>query len=159
MNVTLLFLIRKDSIGTISDICLAMKKRGFGAGRWNGVGGKVVPPETIETAMIRETMEEIGVVPNTFEKVGIIDFFFSHKPEWNQQGHIYMSDSWDGEPAESEEMAPRWFKVSDIPYSEMWSDDSYWLPKVLENKKIRASFTFGPNDETLEHFVEIAENI
>ena len=70
-----------------------------------------------------------------------------------------MSDSWDGEPAESEEMAPRWFKVSDIPYSEMWSDDSYWLPKVLENKKIRASFTFGPNDETLEHFVEIAENI
>ena len=159
MNATLLFLVRKNPSGEITDICLAMKKRGFGAGRWNGVGGKVVPPETIEAAMLRETTEEIGVTPTAFEKVGIIDFFFSHKPEWNQQGHIYISESWSGEPSESEEMAPQWFKVSDIPYSHMWSDDSYWLPKVLEGKKIRASFTFGEGDETLEHEMKIVENI
>lgn len=29
-------------------VLLGMKKRGFGAGKWNGFGGKVQPGETIE---------------------------------------------------------------------------------------------------------------
>ncbi len=45
---TLLFL-RKNN-----HILLAMKKRGFGADRWNGVGGKLEPGETIEQALVRE---------------------------------------------------------------------------------------------------------
>jgi hypothetical protein len=39
---TLLFLVKKDATGKITEICLAMKKRGFGAGRWNGVQGQRV---------------------------------------------------------------------------------------------------------------------
>jgi 8-oxo-dGTP diphosphatase/2-hydroxy-dATP diphosphatase len=31
-----------------SRILLGMKKRGFGAGRWNGFGGKVAMAETIK---------------------------------------------------------------------------------------------------------------
>jgi hypothetical protein len=46
-NATLLFLIKKSG-DQISEICLAMKKRGFGVGRWNGAGGKVSQGETIE---------------------------------------------------------------------------------------------------------------
>jgi len=38
-NATLVFLIKKSQ-GKITDICLAMKKRGFGMNRWNGVGEK-----------------------------------------------------------------------------------------------------------------------
>ena len=41
-----------------------MKKRGFGAGRWNGFGGKVAPAETIEDAARRELLEEAGVLGN-----------------------------------------------------------------------------------------------
>jgi len=37
-NATLVFLIKKSQ-GEITDICLAMKKRGFGMNRWNRVGG------------------------------------------------------------------------------------------------------------------------
>jgi hypothetical protein len=40
-NSTLLFLVKKNG-EEITDICLAMKKRGFGSGRYNGVGGKVL---------------------------------------------------------------------------------------------------------------------
>ena len=42
-------------------ILLGMKKRGFGAGRWNGFGGKLKERETIEEALRRETKEEAGV--------------------------------------------------------------------------------------------------
>lgn len=34
-------------------VLLGMKKRGFGAGKWNGFGGKVQPGETIEDAARR----------------------------------------------------------------------------------------------------------
>ena len=58
-NATLVFLIKRID-GEIKDICLAMKKRGFGVNRWNGVGGKVDDQnETIEEAAKRETKEEI----------------------------------------------------------------------------------------------------
>lgn len=35
-------------------VLLGMKKRGFGAGKWNGFGGKVQPGETIEDAARRQ---------------------------------------------------------------------------------------------------------
>jgi len=34
-------------------VLLGMKKRGFGAGKWNGFGGKVQTGETIEAAARR----------------------------------------------------------------------------------------------------------
>ena len=66
---TTLLLLRKDN-----EILLALKKRGFGEGKYNGVGGKIKEGETPEQAMIRETMEEISVKPTKYEKVGIIKF-------------------------------------------------------------------------------------
>ncbi|HAM37373.1 TPA: hypothetical protein DCP42_01480, partial [Patescibacteria group bacterium] len=62
---TLCFLIRDD------EILLAMKKRGFGKDRWNGVGGKPDGEETILETAIRETQEEIEVTPNDMEVVAI----------------------------------------------------------------------------------------
>ena len=66
---TTLSLLKKDN-----KILLGMKKRGFGEGKYNGVGGKLKENETPEIAMIRETQEEINVTPTKYEKVGIIEF-------------------------------------------------------------------------------------
>ena len=60
-NATLIFLIKRTD-GEIKEVCLAMKKRGFGLNRWNGVGGKVDDQkETIEEAARREAKEHVGV--------------------------------------------------------------------------------------------------
>lgn len=153
-NSTLLFLVKRNSNGQIEDICLAMKKRGFGTGRWNGVGGKVSQGESIEAATAREANEEIAVTPKDMNKVAELAFAFPGKPDWDQLVHAYLTECWDGEPTESEEMAPKWFKVSDIPYSQMWPDDVFWLPKALAGEKLKARFAFGDNDAILEQKVE-----
>ena len=57
-------------------ILLGMKKRGFGAGRWNGFGGKVKDGEEIEDALIREIWEEAGIVVSKIEHFGILNFEF-----------------------------------------------------------------------------------
>ncbi len=151
---TLLFLIKKDG-DTITDICLAMKKRGFGVGRYNGAGGKVAEGETVEDATKREVQEEIGVTILTMSPCAVLEFMFPHKEEWNQEVHVFLSDTWKGEPVESEEMNPSWFSVDTIPYAKMWPDDSYWLPKVLDGKMVRGRFTFGEGDVILDSKVEI----
>lgn len=144
-TVTLVFLRQPGHI------CLAMKKRGFGVGKWNGVGGKLEPGETIQEAAIRETHEEIGVTPTSLEHVAEIAFFFTHMPQFNQTMHVFMADTWTGEPTETEEMAPRWYPLDQIPFGQMWPDDPHWLPRVLAGERIRGSFTFNTGD-VIEHF-------
>ena len=152
-NTTLLFLVRRSG-GEISEVCLAMKKRGFGAGRWNGVGGKVAEGESIEEATLREAKEEIGVEAGDLNKVAELTFTFPHNPNFDQLVHTYFSESWQGEPTESEEMSPKWFAPAEIPFKEMWPDDQYWLPKAISGKLIKASFTFGEKDVILDQQVE-----
>lgn len=140
---TLLFLVRPN------EILLAMKKRGFGKGLWNGVGGKIEPHESIEQAMIRECEEEIGVRPIHFRKVALHEFVYqsSDKPVLV---HAYLCDDWAGEPHETEEMAPQWFSQNAIPYDNMWEDDKYWLPQVLDNKLLRTRFVFTDQEVLLD---------
>ncbi len=158
-NATLVFLIKRID-GEIKDICLAMKKRGFGVNRWNGVGGKVDDQnETIEEAAKRETKEEILVDVQDLNKVAELSFFFSHNSAWDQMVHVYFVESWKGEPKESEEMRPDWFSVNELPFQSMWSDDIFWLPEVIKGNLIKAMFKFGEQDVVLDKKVEIVDQL
>lgn len=139
---------------TSTDILLAMKKRGFGMGKINGVGGKVYEGESIETAIVREIQEEISVSVNeeSLEKVAILNFYFENKPEWNQECHVFFTSEWEGEPEESEEMRPEWYSKEAIPFEKMWGDDKYWLPKVLIGERLLAHFTFDADSKIKEDF-------
>ena len=120
------------------EILLGLKKAGFATGKLNGIGGKVEPGETVTAAAIRELEEEIGIkaAEGDLEAVGHFTFVFSARPEWNQTVHTFLLRSWRGEPRESDEMAPAWFSVNQIPFGRMWPDDSHWLPKVLAGEAV-----------------------
>jgi 8-oxo-dGTP pyrophosphatase MutT (NUDIX family) len=154
---TLLFLVRKDERGEMTDICLAMKKRRFGAGKWNGVGGKVEGEESLEEALAREVKEEIGVRALAPVKMAEIAFAFPHEPTWDQHMHVYVADEWEGEPTESEEMRPLWFPIKDIPFHAMWPDDKFWLPHVLAGKRLRGSFAFGKDETILKQIINLVD--
>lgn len=131
-------------------VLLGMKKRGFGAGRWNGFGGKVEPGESIEDAAKREIWEEAGVKVTDIEKVGKIDFEFLGNPEVLEV-HIFKADDFMGNITESEEMKPQWFHIDEIPFSDMWPDDKYWMSLFLKNKKFRGRFLFEGQNEIISH--------
>lgn len=114
-------------------------------GKFNGVGGKVGEGEAIEAAAVREAHEEIGVLIDAADltKVAMLTFYFDGKPEWSIECHTYITERWDGEPRESEEMAPEWFALDQIPFERMWVDDIHWLPRVLKGERLRATFNFS----------------
>jgi ADP-ribose pyrophosphatase YjhB (NUDIX family) len=145
-QATLLFLFKDDHI------LLAMKKRGFGSGKWNGVGGKVETNESISQAAIRECEEEIEVKPIEIIEAAKLSFYFPEdRKSLNQTVTVYTCKNWEGIPAETEEMAPKWFNTSDIPYGSMWSDDVVWLPKVIDGEYINADFYFDSHDKLIKH--------
>lgn len=122
-------------------ILLGMKKRGFGAGRWNGFGGKLEEGETIEEAARREVREELDIEVEHMTEFGVLEFEFQNDPVVLEV-HVFKIESWDGVPQETEEMEPRWFMVDEIPFKQMWSDDVYWFPYFLKGKKFRGRFLF-----------------
>ncbi|MFH1317194.1 MAG: 8-oxo-dGTP diphosphatase [Candidatus Woesearchaeota archaeon] len=156
-DVTLVYLVKGEQI------LLGMKKRGFGKGKWNGIGGKPDSEEGLLKCAIREAKEEIGVdlSEENLRKVGELDFFFTNAPkgeEWDQKVHVYLIDKWKGEPIETEEIRPDWFDAKDLPFSSMWADDLHWMPLVLSGKKVKATFTFGEdNEQIIKKDVNIAK--
>lgn len=157
-------MVNSKKIMTLVMVCkqqkllLGMKKRGFGEGRWNGFGGKLLDGETIEEGAKRELYEEVGIEAIKLNKVGIIDFEFQGNPEILEV-HIFKTDSFLGEPTESEEMKPKWFDKEKIPFEKMWPDDKYWIPLFLKNKKFKCKFIFGKEDVILNKKIEEVKEI
>ncbi|MFA6963452.1 MAG: 8-oxo-dGTP diphosphatase [Patescibacteria group bacterium] len=129
---------------------LAMKKRGSGEGWWNGYGGKVQEGEAIEEAMVRELQEESGIIAKVFKERAVIEFFFDGTDE-EVEMHIFEVTEYEGQPKETEEMAPKWFLKEEIPYDNMWPADRNWMPLFFEGKDFDGRAVF---DGETKSFIE-----
>lgn len=145
IRTTLLYIIKDNKI------LLAEKKRGFGVGKLNGVGGKIENDESIEQAMLRETMEEIGVKPIDFEQRATIHFDLFYKGEKEKEDtYVFVASNYIGELIETEEMKPKWFELKNLPFEKMFSDDRLWLNSLIEGKKFEANIILDENFNTTD---------
>jgi len=141
-QTSLLFLLRRG------EVLLARKKHGFGKGKVVGVGGHRQTGESLEQAAVRETIEEIGVIPEELLLTARLTFHFAPPgSNWNMRTVAFTTTSWRGTPRESEEVAPIWYRLDHLPYEEMWEDARHWLPRILAGEMLEASFTY---DEAFE---------
>ncbi len=148
-QVTLCF-IREEN-----RLLLIRKKRGIGAGKINGPGGKVDPGESPLAAAIRETQEEVGVTPVDPQLRGELRFHFS--AGFTLHCLIFLAGAHEGEPHETEEAAPFWCSVDALPYDEMWADDRVWLPLLLADKHFGGSVMVH-GDESGAHEIAVIGN-
>lgn len=143
---TLCFCINDDLV------LLAMKKRGFGTGKWNGYGGKVQVGENPITATVRELEEESGLVADekNLQQVALVRFYFDKKPVF--ECYVYMTHVWQREPVETEEMRPQWYPILNLPFGEMWAADARWIPLILNGEKIEAEVDFSADGSVVKEF-------
>lgn len=133
-HATLMLLIREKRL------LLILKKRGLGAGKFNGPGGRVEPAETPRQAAIREVEEEVGVTPSGIQEAGTL--WFQFVDGHSILGHVYTASAYSGTLQETDEAAPFWVPIDEIPYHNMWADDRIWLPLALSGKPFTGRFLF-----------------
>lgn len=140
------------------EVLLGMKKRGFGEGRWNGFGGKVHEGEAIEEAARRELDEEAGIAASALTNRGTLTFGFEGDPV-SLEVHLFSAGDFSGEPRETEEMRPQWFRAGDLPFDSMWPDDRHWMPVFFANpgKRLKGEFLFKDANTLLKHSVSVLQ--
>ena len=133
-------------------ILLILKKRGLGAGKINGPGGRIESGETDEQGAVREVQEELGIVPLQLFKQGHLHFQFL-------DGHsihavVFTARDHQGQPKETEEAKPIWTPIDKIPFNDMWEDDRLWFPPMLQGKRFLGYFIFR-KDTMLDYDIHV----
>jgi len=144
-RATLVFVVRDGAI------LLIHKKRGLGAGKINGPGGRLEPGETPLQCAIREVQEELCVTPTGVRSSGELRFQFVDG--LSIHGYVFCAEDCDGEPQETDEAKPIWTKLTAIPYEQMWADDRLWLPLMLKGTPFDGRFVFD-GDLMLDHAIK-----
>ena len=137
----------------IKDDKLLLQKKSehlFGAGKWNGVGGKLKSNETPEDGVRREVYEETGLTLLETKYHGILNFYFGSRDKLDWIVHVFSTYNFKGSLRSSQEGVLKWFYIKDIPYDQMWLDDQHWLPLLLDNKRFQGIFYFEKGEEILD---------
>lgn len=138
-RATLMFIVRDGRI------LLIHKKRGLGAGKINGAGGRLEAGETPLQAACREMEEELCIRPRNPARAGTLAFQFLDGLSLSVT--VFCAKAYDGRPTETDEARPLWFDLAAIPYGRMWDDDTLWMPLMLNGTAFEGYFLF--NDERL----------
>lgn len=132
-------------------VLLGHKKTGLGTGKIVALGGHVEDGESGAEAAAREVKEESGihVAADALEQVAHITFLFPVRPRWDMIAVVFTTADWTGEATETTEITPEWFDVTNLPLGRMWDDARSWLPRVLEGERLRATFSYADDCDTV----------
>jgi 8-oxo-dGTP diphosphatase len=131
-------------------VLMIRKKRGLGAGKINGVGGRLEQGESPLTGVLREAHEELRITLVNPVKRGELHFQFLDG--YSLFCSVFVAPDFLGDPVETEEAVPVWFERQRLPLEEMWEDDRLWLPRMLDGEFFSGFFVFDGEcmvDETV----------
>jgi 8-oxo-dGTP pyrophosphatase MutT (NUDIX family) len=108
VEVVLGLIVRDDLIL----LGLRSPARNVRPGCWDLIGGHVEAGESLQEALARELIEEIGVRPLSYERIAVLT---AGDPGQNATFHVFKVDRFDREPSilDSEHAALQWFSARD----------------------------------------------
>lgn len=99
---------------------------------FNLPGGKVAPGESFLGCAVRETAEETGITPIDAKLVGQLQFVW---PDLTIVNQVFKTNKWSGVACDGgDECTTHWVDVNNLPYENMWADDTTWFPDMLAGK-------------------------
>jgi len=102
-------------------------------GKWIGVGGKLEKGETPQQCVVREVLEETGLLLTEYQYRGIIHF---KSDMWeDEEMYLYTATSFDGELIdECSEGHLAWVPIDEVMHLNTWAGDKIFLKKLLEGE-------------------------
>ena len=111
------------------------------AGKWNGLGGKLMPGESPEECVVREVWEESGLTLYDPKLRGVLTFpSFSKGEDW--YAFVYVARQFTGDLIESDEGVLEWIdddKLVDLP---LWEGDPIFLGWLEQGRFFSGKFVY-----------------
>lgn len=98
--------------------------------KWIGVGGKIEKDESVEECLLREVMEETGLVLTEYQYRAKI-YFYSDTYD-DEIMYLYTATEFTGELTECKEGELAWIEKSDVLNLNLWEGDKVFLQKILK---------------------------
>jgi 8-oxo-dGTP diphosphatase len=96
-------------------------------GKWNGLGGKLEPGETLEACATREIREESGLLAAAPLLKGLLTFpKFANDEDW--YAFVFVVTEFSGVISDSREGVLRWIDDEKLLDLELWEGDRIFLP-------------------------------
>jgi 8-oxo-dGTP diphosphatase len=135
---TLCYILQDDRILMLHRI---KKENDIHAGKWNGLGGKLDPPETPEECVMREVLEESGLTVPAPHLQGLITFpMFDGEDDW--YCYVYTATEFSGELIDSPEGELEWIPNSEVLDLNLWEGDRLFLQWILDGRFFSAKFVY-----------------
>jgi 8-oxo-dGTP diphosphatase len=77
-------------------------------------------------------------------------------PQWTV--HVFLSQDFEGTPADGREGITSWFDIDALPFKEMWEDDPYWYRLAIEGRRFEGWFYYSGDFEKLQDYRIVEEN-
>lgn len=120
-------------------------------GKWNGLGGKLLPGETPEQCVIREVEEESGITLSNPELRGILTFpNFDGNEDWYV--FLFTATTTQDTFVDSPEGALSWIPDESLFELNLWEGDRMFLRWLSEGRFFSAKFVYREG-ALLEHSV------
>ncbi len=103
-------------------------------GKYNGLGGKLDPRESVADCMRREILEEAGIVVETLRLRGTISWpgFGKRGEDWF--GFVFRIEQWRGTPhTGNHEGSLEWVERDKVLSLPLWESDRLFLPMVFDD--------------------------
>jgi 8-oxo-dGTP diphosphatase len=103
-------------------------------GKYNGLGGKMLPDEDVVTCLKREVYEEAGIHCDEIILRGTINWTGFGPDGENWLGFIFRIDRFSGIPATAnDEGQLQWEPIAGLAELPMWEGDRFFLPMVFDD--------------------------
>ena len=104
-------------------------------GKYNGLGGRLEPGESVVAGMRREILEESGLFAEQLVLRGTISWPGFGKAGEAWFGFIFRIDSWSGTPhVGNHEGTLEWVAVDRVLDLPLWESDRLFLPMVFDQR-------------------------
>ena len=103
-------------------------------GKYNGLGGHMLPDEDIATCMIREIKEEASIDVTAMTLRGTVNWtsFGPHAENWI--AFIFLITAFNGTPTPKSEEGPlSWIPLKDVMSLNLYEGDRYFMPLVFDD--------------------------
>ena len=125
---TLCYIEREDSYLMLHRV---KKKNDLNDNKWVGIGGHAEEGESPEDCLLREAMEETGLLRTSYRFRGRGTFV---SDKWGTEYMcLYTADGFEGELTDCDEGCLEWVPKSEIPNLNLWTGDLIFFRLLEEN--------------------------